>query len=184
MKKSLLIALGAIFVLGSWLVGSYNTLVNLDEDANREYANVETVLQRRFDLIDNLVATVKGAADFEKDTFTGVAEARTAWANAKTPQEKFKASSLMDSALSRLMVSVEQYPELKATENFRDLQIQLEGSENRIAVARKRYNDSATTINKAMRRFPVNILANIFGFNRHDLFESTEGADIAPKVEF
>ncbi len=184
MKKTLLIIGAVALLLVAWISSSYNQLVDVDEQANQAYSDVETTLQRRFDLIDNLVATVKGAADFEKGTFTEVTEARSAWAKAQTPGEKFEASNQMDSALSRLLVTVENYPDLKATQNFKDLQVQLEGTENRIAVARKNYNAVATTANKAFRSFPKNFLAMIFGFERHELFEASEGAETAPEVDF
>lgn len=185
MNKTLLIVGGILFIFGSWFAGAYNNLVKVDEEANQAFANVEADLQRRFDLVGNLVETVKGAANFEKDTFTEVTAARSAWASAKTPDEKVAASNQMEGALARLLVTVEAYPELKATQNFSDLQVQLEGTENRIAVARTRYNDAATIANKLMRSFPNNVLLLIFsGFERHTLFEATEGADKAPAVKF
>ncbi|MDH3200802.1 MAG: LemA family protein [Myxococcales bacterium] len=191
-----LIGCGVIAVIALVLVvsavGSYNTLVELDEGVDNAWSQVENVYQRRADLIPNLVATVKGAAEFEKDTFTQVVEAR-----AKVGQINFEsapdaaqlqqfeaAQSQLSSALSRLLVVVEKYPELKATEAFRDLQAQLEGTENRISVERKRFNDATLDYNKTRRRFPTILLANIMGFGDKPYFEAIPGAEEPPKVEF
>lgn len=173
-------------------VGSYNRLVELDEGVDNAWSQVENVYQRRADLVPNLVATVKGAKDFEQETLTQVVEAR-----AKVGQVSFQtapnaeqlgqfeaAQSSLSSALSRLLVVVERYPELKATEAFRDLQAQLEGTENRITVERKRFNDATLEYNKTRRRFPTVLLANIMGFGDKPYFESTPGAEQPPKVEF
>ncbi len=173
-------------------VGSYNRLVELEEGVDNAWSQVENVYQRRADLIPNLVATVKGAADFEQETLTKVVEAR-----AKVGQMRFEnapdaeqlaqfeaAQSQLSSALSRLLVIVEKYPELKATDAFRDLQAQLEGTENRISVERKRFNDATLSYNKARRRFPTILLANIMGFDDKPYFEATPGAEAPPKVEF
>jgi LemA protein len=173
-------------------VGTYNRLVELDEGVDNAWSQVENVYQRRADLIPNLVATVKGAKDFEQETLTQVVEAR-----AKVGQVNFDeapdaaqlrefeaAQSGLSSALSRLLVVVERYPELKATEAFRDLQAQLEGTENRITVERKRFNDATLEYNKTRRTFPTVLLAGILGFDDKPYFESTEGAEEPPKVEF
>ena len=173
-------------------VGTYNRLVELDEGVDNAWSQVENVYQRRADLIPNLVATVKGAKDFEQETLTQVVEAR-----AKVGQVNFNeapdaaqlrefesAQSGLSSALSRLLVVVERYPELKATEAFRDLQAQLEGTENRITVERKRFNDATLAYNKTRRTFPTILLASLLGFDDKPYFESTEGADEPPKVEF
>jgi LemA protein len=173
-------------------VGSYNRLVQLEEGVDNAWSQVENVYQRRADLIPNLVATVKGAKEFEQETLTQVVEAR-----AKVGQVNFEtapdvaqlkqfeaAQSQLSSALSRLLVVVERYPELKATEAFRDLQAQLEGTENRISVERKRFNDATLDYNKIRRQFPTILLANIMGFGDKPYFESTPGADEPPKVEF
>lgn len=184
MKKTLVIIGAIALVFGSWIVSSRNSLVQLDENTNQAFSNIEADLQRRFDLIPNLVNTVKGAANFEQETFTEVTEARSAWANAKTQDEKIEAGNMTQSALSRLLVTVENYPELKATEAFRDLQVQLEGTENRINVSRKRYNEAAKKFNIKIRKFPSNIVANIFKFEKHELFASSEGAENAPEVSF
>ena len=185
-----LVAIAAVLVATG--IGSYNRLVELDEGVDNAWSQVENVFQRRADLIPNLVATVKGAADFEQETLTEVVEAR-----AKVGQVSFEgapdsaqlqqfeaAQSELSSALSRLLVVVEKYPELKATDAFRDLQAQLEGTENRITVERKRFNDATLAYNKTRRRFPTILLANIMGFDDKPYFESTEGADKPPKVEF
>ena len=173
-------------------VGSYNRLVELDEGVDNAWSQVENVYQRRADLIPNLVATVKGAKEFEQETLTQVVEARAKvgqvnFDSAPDAQqlEQFEAAqSQLSSALSRLLVVVERYPELKATEAFRDLQAQLEGTENRITVERKRFNDATLAYNKTRRRFPTIFLANIMGFGDKPYFEATPGAEKPPKVEF
>ena len=191
-----LIGCGVLAVIAIGLVatgvGSYNRLVELEEGVDSAWSQVENVYQRRADLVPNLVATVKGAKDFEQETLTQVVEAR-----AKVGQVTFNeapdanqlkefeaAQSELSSALSRLLVVVERYPELKATEAFRDLQAQLEGTENRITVERKRFNDATQAYNKARRRFPTILLANIMGFEDKPYFEASEGAERPPKVEF
>ncbi|MGB5286306.1 MAG: LemA family protein [Polyangiales bacterium] len=191
-----LIGCGVIVVIALILVatgvGSYNRLVNLDEGVDNAWSQVENVYQRRADLIPNLVATVKGAKEFEQETLTQVVEARAKVGQVnfnKAPDaaqlEQFEAAqSQLSSALSRLLVVVERYPELKATEAFRDLQAQLEGTENRITVERKRFNDATLDYNKTRRQFPTILLANIMGFDDKPYFESTPGADEPPKVEF
>jgi LemA protein len=181
----ILLGLGALVVfLGFWLLSGYNRLVGLDEEVNRQFANIETQLQRRYDLIPNLVQSVQGAADFERNTFTEVTEARSAWQNAGSPDEKIAASNQLEGALGRLLVTFENYPQLQATQAFRDLNVQLEGTENRISVERTRYNETATQFNVAVRRFPTSIMAGIFGFDRRELFDATPGAENAPPVQF
>lgn len=172
-------------------VGSYNRLVELEEGVDNAWSQVENVYQRRADLVPNLVATVKGAKEFEQETLTSVVEARSkvgqmSFESAPDAEQlqKFEAAqSQLSSALSRLLVVVERYPELKATEAFRDLQAQLEGTENRIAVERKRFNDATLDYNKTRRRFPTILLANIMGFDDKPYFEATPGAEQPPKVE-
>ncbi|KPK15487.1 MAG: LemA family protein [Myxococcales bacterium SG8_38] len=190
-----LIGCGVVVVIALALVatgvGSYNRLVELDEAVDSAWSQVENVYQRRADLIPNLVATVKGAKDFEQETLTRVVEARAkvgqmSFESAPDAEQlaKFEAAqSQLSSALSRLLVVVERYPELKATEAFRDLQAQLEGTENRIAVERKRFNDATLAYNKTRRRFPTILLANIMGFDDKPYFEATPGAEQPPKVE-
>jgi LemA protein len=180
------IGLGLAVVLIIWIGGSYNSLVGLDVNVDTQWAQVQTDYQRRVDLIPNLVATVEGVADFERDTYTAVTEARTKWLNAQggSRSEQVTAASGFDSALSRLLVTVENYPQLKANENFLTLQSQLEGTENRVAVSRKDYNKAVGILNVQIRRFPSNLVAGLFGFEKGDLFESDEGANKAPVVDF
>lgn len=187
------LALVLVFGLVAYGISAYNALVGLDEAVDSAWAQVENVFQRRADLIPNLVATVKGAADFEQETLNQVVQARSKVGSvnvsgtptAEQMQAFQQAQGGLSSALSRLLVVVEQYPDIKATENFRDLQAQLEGAENRIAVERKRYNEVAQSFNTTRRRFPTSVIASWFGFDQpKPYFESDEGADQAPKVEF
>jgi LemA protein len=187
------VVLVAVVILAVAGLGSYNGLVQLDEKVQSAWGQVQNVYQRRSDLIPNLVETVKGAAQFEKDTFTAVTEARAkagqttlagAPQNAEQLQQFQQAQDQLSSALSRLMVVVERYPELKATEAFRDLQSQLEGTENRIAVERMRFNDTAREYNTARRRFPTVLIASIMGFAQRPYFEAEKGADKPPPVKF
>lgn len=191
MKKYLWIAIVAILVL--WSGCSYNGLVRSEEGVESQWANVETAYQRRADLIPNLVATVKGYADFEQETLTAVIEARSKATQVQlnvddlNPQaiQKFQqAQGAVGSALSRLLVTIERYPELKANQNFLELQAQLEGTENRISVERKRYNDIAKGYNSSIRTFPGVFVARIAGFEKKGYFEAAEGTDVAPTVEF
>lgn len=200
MKKGCLIwiiagVIVALFVLGivSWGTKVYNQMVTLQEGVTSQWGNVETQYQRRADLIPNFVNTVKGAAAFEQETLTQVIEARAkatqvtidpAKMTAENMQQYQQAQSDLSSALSRLLVVVEQYPELKATQNFRDLQVELEGTENRISVERRKFNETAMSLNTYIRRFPQNIIAGMFGFTAKPYFESVEGAEIAPEVKF
>ncbi|MBT4034281.1 MAG: LemA family protein [Candidatus Marinimicrobia bacterium] len=174
-------------------IGKYNSMVTLEEGVDASWAQVENVYQRRADLIPNLVATVKGYAEHEKETFTAVTEARSKVNNinvegmANNPQalQNFQAAQgQLSSALSRLMVVVEKYPDLKANQNFLDLQTQLEGTENRIAVERNRFNKVAQGYNTIIRRFPGSIYAGMFGFDRKAYFEAEAGSEKAPQVEF
>ncbi len=199
MSKTLMIVGGVVLLLvllvfGS--IGKYNTLVSLDEGVTGQWANVENVYQRRADLIPNLVETVKGYAVHERETLEGVVQARakaTQVTAELTPEalnnpqalQKFQAAQgELSSALGRLMVVVEKYPDLKANQNFLDLQTQLEGTENRIAVERRRFNDMAKDFNAGIRRFPDNIIAGIAGLQKHEYFQADEGAKKAPKVSF
>ena len=154
---------------------------------DRQWAQVETQYQRRIDLVPNLVSTVKGAANFEQSTFKAVTEARSSWAQAKTIGDRgqeIQAAQTFDSSLSRLLVTVEAYPQLQATQAFRDLMTQLEGTENRISVARKDYNDAVFSYNVGVRSFPGVLSAKIFGFVSEKSFEAAPGADAAPAVDF
>ena len=200
MRKGLvaLIAVAGVLLLiglsiAGWYFGVKNSLVALDENVNSAWAQVQNVYQRRADLIPNLVRTVKGYAAHEQDTLVQVTEARSKVNNinlggaindpAKMQQFE-KAQGELSSALSRLMVVVEKYPELKANENFRDLQVQLEGTENRIAVERKRYNDAAREFNTRIRQFPSSIVARMAGFQSKAYFQAQAGAERAPEVDF
>ena len=196
MKKSwiiIIVIVVVIFMLGGWFVGKYNTMVVANETVNEKWAQVENVYQRRADLIPNLVATVKGYATHEQETLQGVVEAR-AKATSTTidagnmdaaAMQKFQSAQQgLSSALSRLMVVVEKYPDLKANQNFLELQAQLEGTENRIAVERKRFNEAAKTYNLSIRMFPNSMLAGMYGFEKRDYFKAEETAKTAPKVEF
>lgn len=195
-NKTPLILIGivalVILIIG-WLMSGYNDMVELDENVNREWSQVENQYQRRLDLIPNLVNVVKGYASHEKETLEGVIEAR-----AKATQTTIDPSNMteeqlanfqksqdgLSGALNRLMVVVEKYPDLKATDNFKQLQDQLEGTENRITLARKDYNDAATIYNKEVRSFPNSMLAGIFGFSVRPQFKAQEGAESAPTVQF
>jgi LemA protein len=193
-KKGLLILLALAVILGVWGVSSYNKLTTLDQAVQTQWAQVENVYQRRADLIPNLVETVKGAATFEKETYVAVAEARARAGQAtvgaevlRDPQafERFQqAQSQLSSALSRLIAVSESYPDLKATAAFRDLMSQLEGTENRIAVERMRFNEAAQAFNAQRRRFPTVLIAGMLGFPERPYFRAQEGADRAPKVRF
>ena len=167
-----------------WYVNTRNGLVRLDETINQSMAEIDNQLQRRSDLIPNFVNTVKGYAAHEQEIFTDIAEARTRLAGASTVEEKSAAYNEMQSALSRLLVIVENYPDLKANQNFIALQDELAGTENRIAVARNRYNDSVGAFNIRIRSFPASFVANSMGFTSKAYFEIAESAREAPKVEF
>ncbi len=168
-----------------WIFSGYNSLVTQKEVVDNSWRQVETQYQRRFDLIPNLVQTVKGAANFEQSTFVDVTNARTQWQNANGNRtSEVAAAQGLDGALSKLIVTVEAYPQLKATQAFQDLMTQLEGTENRIATARKDYNDSVLVYNIKVRTFPSNILAGMFGYKPEPGFQSTPGAENAPTVNF
>ena len=200
MKKGLLITLGVfgilILIVVSTIgcgVGKYNGFVTLDQAATSQWAQVENVYQRRADLVPNLVSTVKGVAKFEKETFTAVTEARAKVGQVKIDPTNITAEGLkkfqeaqagLGGALQRLMVVSENYPQLKANENFLQLQAQLEGTENRIAVERKKYNEAAQEFNTAIKKFPGSIIAGMGGFSEKAYFKADEGAKSAPKVEF
>ncbi len=185
MKNKPLLIIGAVAVLLIvWVWSSYNGLIRSQAQVQAQWAQVETQYQRRFDLVPNLVSTVKGAANFEQSTFTAVTEARSQWQSAGSINAKVDAANQFDTALSRLMVTVEAYPQLQATQAFRDLMTQLEGTENRIAVARKDYNDAVNAYNIRTRTFPANIMAGMFGFREEKMFQAAEGASSAPAVQF
>lgn len=187
MKKSFVVLLVIAAVLvGSigYGIGTYNNLVTVNERVNASLSQIDNQLQRRSDLIPNLVETVKGYANHEEEVFLGVSEARAKLAGSTTVADKAAADQQLTGALSRLLAISEAYPELKADTNFRQLSDELAGTENRIAVARKDYNDVAQTYNTTIKRFPTVIIANMSGFDQAQYFEAQEGADQAPKVNF
>ena len=189
----LIVIVAVVLVLFFWIKGMYNSMVRMDEGVSSAWAQVENVYQRRADLVPNLVATVKGYAEHESSTLEAVVNAR-----AKATQMTVDPSSLSEAeiaqftaaqdelgaAIGRLLVSVERYPDLKANQNFLELQAQLEGTENRIAVERQRFNEAARSYNVTIRRFPNNIFAGMFGFEKKGYFEASEGAEQAPVVSF
>jgi LemA protein len=200
MKRGCLIgiiigAIIALFILVTvlWGVKVYNQMVTMGESVTSQWGNVETSYQRRMDLIPNFVNTVKGAANFEQQTLTQVIEARAKATsvtidpknlNEQTMAQFQQAQGQVSSSLARLMVVVEQYPQLKATQNFRDLQVELEGTENRISVERRKFNEVALTFNTFIKRFPQNFIAGMYGFQVKPYFKSVEGAEKAPEVKF
>ncbi len=192
-NKGLIITIVVIVLVALWGILSYNGLVEMDENVSNQWANVETQYQRRSDLIPNLVNTVKGYAKHESQTLEAVMAARSQATQVKidpsncTPQQLAayqKAQGDVTTALGKLLAITENYPDLKANQNFLELQSQLEGTENRINVARKDFNDSAKKYNTSLRRFPRNIIASMFGFEKRNYFEAEAGAEKAPKVEF
>ena len=190
---TLLIVLGLVLILGVWSCSGYNGLVKQDESVKKSWNNVQAQYQRRYDLVDNLVNTVKGAANFEQSTLTQVVQARAKASSINlttdqlTPEniQKFdQAQSELSGSLGRLLVSVERYPELKATQNFLQLQGQLEGIENDVRGSRSKFNESVNTYNTKVRSFPTNIFAGMFGFSAREGFKADQGAEKAPKVQF
>ena len=193
MKKGTLALIAIVAIVVIWAISGYNGLVTLDENVSNAWSNVETQYQRRADLIPNLVSTVKGYATHEKETLEGVVEARSKATSIKldadnlTPEKLAafqKAQGDVTTALGKLLAITENYPDLKANENYKELQAQLEGTENRITVARMEFNKQAKELNTQIRRFPKNLLASIFGIDKRAYFEAAEGAAQAPKVEF
>lgn len=191
--KIILVVVLILAALAGFFVKPYNNMVQKDEGCSKAWADVENAYQRRMDLIPNLVKTVQGAADYEKGTLTEVIEARAKATSVQVDPSNLTEESIakfqaaqdqLSSALSRLMVVVERYPELKATKEFEDLMKSLEGTENRIANARKKFNDAVNEYNSYIRRFPNNIIAGMFNFDKKGYFKATEGADKAPDVEF
>ena len=193
MKKGTIITLVAIAAVAMWLVSAYNGMVTAEEGVQSAWSQVEDVYQRRMDLIHNLVNTVKGYASHEAETLEGIVNARSKATQVTvdpenlTPEQlqKFnEAQGELSGALGKLLAITEAYPDLKANQNFLELQAQLEGTENRIATERKKFNESAMGYNTLIRRFPNSIIASIFGFEKKEYFEAQEGAENAPKVEF
>jgi LemA protein len=179
-----LIVIGAVLLLTLlWVVGSYNSLVRQDESVNEKWANVQTAYQRRADLIPNLVETVKRYSDYEGEVLTEITNARASVGKATTPAELQAADAELNSALSKLLVVVENYPNLKANENYLSLQDELAGTENRIKTERDIYNNAVKEMNVKVRRFPTNIVAGMFGFEKKEMFEAAAGAETAPDVK-
>ena len=192
-KSSVIIVLIVAAIVVVWGITGYNGLVGMDEGVQTKWADVETQYQRRADLIPNLVNTVKGYAAHESETLQAVVEARAKATSVNIDPSNMSAEQIanfqkaqdgVSSALGRLLVTVEKYPDLKANENFRELQAQLEGTENRISVARRDYNEAARKYNTSLRSFPKNILAGMFGFEKKSYFEAQEGSEQAPTVQF
>ncbi|AVM51643.1 LemA protein [Bacteroides zoogleoformans] len=193
MKKANIIIIAVVALIVIWGISGYNGLVTMDENVSGQWSNVETQYQRRADLIPNLVSTVKGYALHEKETLEGVIQARSAATQIKvdadelTPEklaEYQKAQGAVTSALGKLLAITENYPDLKANQNFLELQAQLEGTENRINVARTNFNNAAKEFNTSIRRFPKSIIAGLFGFSKRAYFEAAEGTEQAPQVQF
>jgi LemA protein len=189
MKKiGCIVALGIIVVMvliiGGWLVGIYNSLVTQSQAVDAQWGQVETQYQRRFDLIPNLVNSVKGLMTQERTVFDSIAQARTKYGSAATINDKAAAAGEMETALGRLLVVMENYPEIKSSSAVTGLMDELAGTENRISVERRRYNDLVRTYNTSVKTFPTNMLAGMFGFTEKSYFQSISGADKAPKVEF
>ncbi|WP_026884664.1 LemA family protein [Clostridium akagii] len=182
--KTLLIVIAVVVVLLLSLIGNYNKMVSLDQSVKQSESDIDTQLQRRSDLIPNLIATVKGYASQEKDIFTAVADARSKLAGAQTITAKAEADNQVSGSLSRLLAVVENYPNLKSDQNFRDLSVALEGTENRINIARKDYNNEVGNYNSTIKRFPNVIIAGIFRFEQKPYYKAAEGAKEVPKVDF
>lgn len=187
MKKGLIVLIVIVLIFAIFagrIISIYNGLVEMEEDVNGKWSQVETNLQRRADLIPNLVATVKGYAQHEEDVFTDIADARSKLAGGGSVDDLAEANDELSGALSRLLVVVENYPQLKADKNFIQLQDNLENTENRIAISRKDYNDSVQKFNTRIGKFPANMLSGMFGFEKKDYFEASEGSQEVPQVNF
>lgn len=184
MKKTIIIIAAVVAVLGIYAWGTYNKIVTANENVDNQWAQVETQYQRRFDLIPNLVEAVKGAMAQETKVFGDLAEARTRYAGASTVNEKAEAATAVESSLARLLVVMENYPQLKSIEAVQTLMAQLEGAENRISVERKRFNDSARDFNVMVKRVPAKWFASMFGFGEKNYFEAAAGSENAPAVKF
>jgi LemA protein len=184
MKKTILIILGVVIIIGIYIGASYNSFVTMKEGVENKWAQVENQLQRRFDLVPNLVETVKGITKQEQAVFGEIANARSRYAGASTQSDKVSAANQYESALGRLLVITENYPQLKSSEAFTSLMVQLEGTENRISVERKNYNDSVLVLNTAVQRFPSSLVAGMFGFGQMEYFQVPESAQQNPEVKF
>lgn len=184
MKKIIIALVVLVVVLGAFIFPSYNNLVNLSEDVNSSWSQVEVAVKRRADLIPNIVNTVKGYANHESETLTKIVEARSKIQESKTPKELAEADQNLTTALGNINVVVEAYPDLKANTNFIDLQAQLEGAENRIATARKDYNEVVAVYNKRVKSLPTRLYAGLLGFGDKEYFDAGEQAQNAPEVKF
>ncbi len=187
MKKGTKIGIGialVVIILILFIVSNYNNLVNKEETVDNKLSDISVQLERRADLIPNLVNTVKGYTTHEKEVIDSITSAREKLMNANTANDMAEANQELTTALNNLFIVVENYPDLKANENFINLQDELAGTENRIAVARKDYNDVVSSYNKSIKRFPSNILAGMFGFDKKEYFETSEGKDEVPEVSF
>lgn len=173
-----------LVLLALLFIPKYNSLVTAEESVDSKWAQVENQLQRRYDLIPNLVESVKGYAKHEQDIIASISEARSQMGNARSPEEQALANDALNGALSRLLVVVENYPNLKADANFRQLMDELAGTENRLAVAREDYNNEVQTFNKNVKRFPGNLIAGMFGFEQKEYFKATAGSEKAPSIDF
>lgn len=183
-KKTGLVIIGVLIILGVWGVTSYNSLISKNEAITAQWAQVDTQLQRRFDLIPNVVAATKGIANQEKEVFAEIAEARTRYAGATTTDEKAAAASSIEGSLGRLLVITENYPTLQSSQSFRDLTVSLEGSENRISVERMKYNELVGSFNASIKRFPGSIVRRVAGLHNRTYFEVSEEATKVPTVDF
>lgn len=179
-----IIPVGIIAVLFIWGIGAYNSFITSNEQIKGQWAQVENQYQRRFDLIPNIVESVKGVAKQEQEVFGTIANARTRYAGASTPDEKAAAASQLESGLGRLLVIAENYPVLQSSQAYRDLIVSLEGTENRVSVERMKYNEIVKSYNTSVQRFPTSLVASIFGFDVRTYFEIAEGVENVPKVQF
>jgi LemA protein len=183
LNKTIIAIIAAVLVIGVGFIGFYNNLVSMTQAMDSQWAQVETQYQRRFDLIPNLVKSVEGIMTQEQEVFGQIAEARTRYSGAGSVDEKAQAATQLESALGRLLVVMENYPQLRSSENVSQLMDELAGTENRIAVERGRYNDKVQEYNTTIKKFPANLIAGTFGFNERAFFEAAEGAEKAPAVE-
>ena len=184
MNKITWIILGVVVLVGFWFWSGYNKLVVINEGVDGQWAQVEAQYQRRLDLIPNLVSSVEGAMEQEREVFSGLAEARANYSGAGNSEERVAAANQIESSLSRLLVVMEAYPDLKSSEAVQTLMAQLEGTENRVSVERQRYNDQVRDFKVIIKRFPTNILALMFGFGDRNYFEAAAGSEVAPSVDF
>lgn len=185
-RMGILIAVivGIVLIIGIWFMTSYNRLVTLSTQADTQWSQVETQYQRRFDLIPNLVESVKAVLQQEQEVFGQIAEARTRYSGATSPDDRAAAANDLEQGLGRLLVIIENYPQLRSSETVQTLMTQIEGTENRISVERGRYNTAVQDYNLAVRRFPGSLFAGMFGFDQRTAFEASQGAENAPKVQF